>query len=76
MSDVSCHEEGLDFYQVQLISPLARVSCDVTILRDDSISFRPCSKAVLIPLIDSLVDMSSSSLNAEVDPKILLAKRY
>ena len=59
-----------DFWLL-LLSPAARISCDVTILREDSISFSPCSNAVLIPLIDSLVDVSSSSLNAAVNPKII-----
>ena len=50
------------FWHVLFIPPVTIVSCDVTILRDASISFSPCSRAVLISLMDSRVEVSSSSL--------------
>ena len=58
------------------ISPVPIVNnCDVTILRDDFISSNPCSKAVLIVLIDSRVEVRSSSLQSD-EPQVLLLSKW
>ena len=58
------------------ISPVPIVNnCDVTILRDDFISSSPCSKAVLIVLIDSRVEVRSSSLQSD-EPQVPLLSKW